>query len=227
MPHKGLTWARIREHFRKYMAIYIVGLVICVLLTNLVYTSTTPRTPYDQEVLIYLADAYTNTQPLDDLAAEALAFGQAGDETLLEVNFESLQFVDPEQDYTSSMLLMARLSLGEADVFFASGVCMESLCASEAFEPLDSYLAEGWMDGLDLEPYYCTSAETGETWIAGLKLDNVPGLAEIGAFDNSGAVLVITANSTNADTSMQVAEYIIRELMEGDYVSAHSPEPAA
>ena len=106
MPHYGISWFRLKEHFRKYLAIYIVGVVICVLLTNLVYTSTAPQTPYDQEVLIYLADVFTDTEPLDDLAADALAYAQEFDETLLEVNFESLQYVDPEQDYTSSMLLM-------------------------------------------------------------------------------------------------------------------------
>ncbi|MGN0801180.1 MAG: hypothetical protein ACI4MF_01160 [Candidatus Faecivicinus sp.] len=227
MPHYGISWFRLKEHFRKYLAIYIVGLIICVLLTNLVYTSTAPRTPYDQEVLIYLADAYTNPEPLDDLAADALAYAQEFDETLLEVNFESLQYVDPEQDYTSSMLLMARLSLGEADVFLASGLCMEALCACEAFLPLDDYLAEGWMEEFALEPYLYTSEETGETFVAGLKLDSVSGLAEIGAFNNEGAVLVITANSTNTDTSMQAAEYIIRQLTEGDYVSTHRPEQEA
>ena len=227
MPHYGISWFRLKEHFRKYLAIYIVGVVICVLLTNLVYTSTAPQTPYDQEVLIYLADVFTDTEPLDDLAADALAYAQEFDETLLEVNFESLQYVDPEQDYTSSMLLMARLSLGEADVFLASGLCMEALCATEAFLPLDDYLAEGWMEEFALEPYLYTSEETGETFVAGLKLDGVSGLAEIGAFNNEGAVLVITANSTNTDTSMQVAEYIIRQLMEGDYVSTHRPEQEA
>ena len=227
MPHYGISWFRLKEHFRKYLAVYIVGVVICVLLTNLVYTSTAPQTPYDQEVLIYLADVFTDTEPLDDLAADALAYAQEFDETLLEVNFESLQYVNPEQDYTSSMLLMARLSLGEADVFLASGLCMEALCATEAFLPLDDYLAEGWMEEFALEPYLYTSEETGETFVAGLKLDGVSGLAEIGAFNNEGAVLVITANSTNTDTSMQVAEYIIRQLMEGDYVSTHRPEQEA
>lgn len=227
MPHYGISWFRLKEHFRKYLAVYIVGVVICVLLTNLVYTSTAPQTPYDQEVLIYLADVFTDTEPLDDLAADALAYAQEFDETLLEVNFESLQYVDPEQDYTSSMLLMARLSLGEADVFLASGLCMEALCATEAFLPLEDYLAEGWMEEFALEPYLYTSEETGETFVAGLKLDGVSGLAEIGAFNNEGAVLVITANSTNTDTSMQVAEYIIRQLMEGDYVSTHRPEQEA
>lgn len=227
MPHYGISWFRLKEHFRKYLAVYIVGVVICVLLTNLVYTSTAPQTPYDQEVLIYLADVFTDTEPLDDLAADALAYAQEFDETLLEVNFESLQYVDPEQDYTSSMLLMARLSLGEADAFLASGLCMEALCATEAFLPLDDYLAEGWMEEFALEPYLYTSEETGETFVAGLKLDGVSGLAEIGAFNNEGAVLVITANSTNTDTSMQVAEYIIRQLMEGDYVSTHRPEQEA
>ena len=54
MPFKGLTWSRFKEHLRKTSPIYIVGFIVCVLLTNLIYTTTRPQTPADREVLVYL-----------------------------------------------------------------------------------------------------------------------------------------------------------------------------
>lgn len=227
MPYTGLTWFRLKEHLRKCLPIYLVGFVVCALLTNLIYTSTRPVTPSEQAVLVYLTDGYTNAEPLDGLAEDALTYGQTVDETLEEVTIEPLNFNDPEQDYTSSMLLVARLSTGDADVFFASAAASDYLCRCEAFLPLDEYLAAGWMDGLDLEPVEYTSAETGETSIAALRLDNVAALRDLGVMNNEGACLVIAANGTNIDTSMAVAERLLRNLMEGNYAPAETAQPAA
>lgn len=227
MPHTGLTWFRLKEHLRKCLPIYLAGFVVCILLTNLLYTSTRPVTPSDQAVLVYLTDSYTNPEPLSGLAEDALAYGQTVDETLQEVAFESLSFNDPEQDYTSSMLLVARLSTGDGDVFLASPLAADYLCRSEAFLPLEEYLDAGWMEDLGLEPLEYTSAESGETHVAGLKLDSVTALRDLGAFNNEGACLIIAANGTNIDTSMAVAEHILKTLLEGDYASAQSTQPAA
>ena len=94
-------------------------------------------------------------------------------------------------------------------------------------EKVDDYIADGWLADLNLEPVMHTSQETGETHVAALRLDNVPALAEIGAINNNGAVLMIMWNSTNLETSMDVVEHMIRSLVEGTYASAESTQPAA
>ena len=226
MPHFGLSWARIKEHFRVRAPIYIVGIIICLLMTNLLYTTTAPTPPSNQVVTIYLTDSATDPDPLEEVAADALAYGQTIDETLVEVGFESISYSNSESDYYSVMVLVARLSTGDGDVFFASADAADYLIRAEAFEPLDDYLDAGWMEGLDLEPYYYTSDETGETYIAALSLENVTGLDELNAFTTEGAYLIIAANGTNIDTSMEVTEYIVRTLMEGDYASTESTESA-
>lgn len=227
MPHFGLSWFRIKEHFRKFFGIYIAGFIVCGMLSNILYTSTAPKTPIEQEVLIYVADSYTSTSQLDHVAEEMLAYGQTKDETLLEIDFEDMQFSDPEQDYYSSMVLVTRLALCEGDAFIASSFCTDSLLKHEVYLPLDEYLANGWLEGLDLEPLTYTSETTGETCIAGIKLDNVTALAELGAISNNGTALMIMYNSTNLETTLDVIDHMLRGMMEGNYAHAESMQPAA
>lgn len=227
MPHFGISLFRLKEHFRKSWPIYIVGCVICVLFSNILFTSTTPQTPIEREVLVYLADSFTEPDALDGVAADMLAYGQETDETLEEIVFEHLAYGDPQTDMYGAMILAARLSLREGDAFIASSFALEPLLANEVYLPLDDYLADGWMADLDLEPVMHTSVETGETHVAALRLDNVPALAEMGAINNNGAVLMIMCNSTNLETSMNVVEHMIRGLVEGTYAYPESTQPEA
>jgi len=225
MPHFGLSWFRIKEHFRKSIAIYIAGIVVFVILSSLIFTATEPKTPIEQEVLIYMADAYTVSGNLDGVAAEMLAYGQETDPTLLEIDFEDLQYSDPNQDYYSSMMLMTRLALNEGDAFFANKFCAEQMMLQDYYLPLEDYLEAGWLEGLDLEPVESTSLETGETHIAGLRLDTVTALADpLGAYSPGEAVLIITPVSTNLETTMNVIEHMLINLVEGNYAPAESTE---
>lgn len=227
MPQFGITLFRLKEHFRKSWPIYIIGCVVCALFSNIIFTSTTPQTPIEREVLIYLADSYTETTALDHVAADMLTYGQETDETLEEVVFEHLSYGDPETDMYGAMILASRLALQEGDAFIASSYALDALLKNEVYLPLDDYLADGWLADLDLEPVMHTSTETGETHVAALRLDNVSALAELGAINNDGAVLMIMWNSTNLDTTMNVVEHMIRGLVEGDYAHSEGTEPEA
>lgn len=222
MPHFGFSLFRIKEHFRKFIGLYIAGFVVCAFLSNIIFASTTPRTPIEQEVLIYVADNYTVTSKLDHVAEEMLAYGQTNDETLLEIDFEDLQYANPEEDTYSAMVLATRLALCEGDAFIASSYCTDSLLMHEVFLPLDEYLANGWLEGLDVEPYVYTNETTGETCIAAIKLDNVTALAELGAVNVGGATLMIMNNSTNLETTLDVLDHMVRNMLEGNYAPAES-----
>ena len=43
MPDTRLTWSRFREHLRKYGWIYLVGIAVCLVCTNLLWTTTASR----------------------------------------------------------------------------------------------------------------------------------------------------------------------------------------
>lgn len=224
MPLKGINWTRLKDHFRKFSPLYLAGIVICVFLTNLIYTMTRPQTPMEQEVMIYLVDDYANIEPLNALEADALAYGQSIDETLVSMHFESIMYTDPAEDYNSAILLMARMSVGDGDVYLANDIAITTLMGTGMCVPLDDYLAAGWMEGLDLEPVSFTNEETGETYIAALRLDNVTALRELGVMANEDAFLVMASNGTNLETSMATTEYIIRTLMEGYDAPAEASE---
>ena len=124
MPDTSLSWANLKDHLRRYGVIYIVVIGVMLVGANLLWTSTAPRVPEEQRVLIYLADAQSDSEPLNALAADLLTEAQAYDPTLREIAFESLLFADPDQDYTGMMVLMARLAAGEGDLFLAGPKAM-------------------------------------------------------------------------------------------------------
>ena len=215
MPLKGLTWARFKEHLRKSAAIYIVGIIVCVVLSNILYTSTRPQVPAEREVLIYLVNGYSDPNPLNDLCAQALTAMQAEDETLEEVH------------------------VGDGDIYLTNRLGLEAMFNSGACYPLDELIGSGWMEGVDFEPYYHTDTEVDETtmelveipgaepYVAALDLSSFTGLADLGVMESDGLYLVVASNGTNKETSVETIEYMLRQIAEGNYAPAASTEPEA
>ena len=52
------------------------------------------------------------------------------------------------------------------------------------------------------------------TWTAGLRLDSVDALAQLGAFDHRGAFLCVAADSGNEAAAMKTLEYLMSDLTE-------------
>ena len=98
MPDTRLTWANLKEHLRRCCVIYAVLIVAAVILSNLLWTMTTPRVPEDERILIYLADSYTDPLPLEALSEALLEETRAFDPAIREVSFESMMFSDTEGD---------------------------------------------------------------------------------------------------------------------------------
>lgn len=224
MPDTKFSWRGLREHLRKYLIFYLVGVVLGLLGAELLWTMTRPRVPNEACVTVYLAADYSNAEPLEALAPDLLARIRAEDESIQQVSFESLLFND--QIYTSNMLLLTRLSVGECDAFLARPEAMESLVSSGALAPLDDALKAGWMADYNLEPYVVTTEDeqTGEsaTWTAGLRLDGVDALAKMGAFDNTGAFMCVCANGGNAESTMKVLEYLMEDLTEANHAGTEA-----
>ncbi len=229
MPDTKFTFRALREHIRKFLWLYIIGVAVSLVLTSLLWTTTRPRVPNEQNVIVYLTDSYADNEPLAPVARDMLEKTQAFDETLREVEFQNLMFTD--QDYASMMLLMTRLAVGEGDAFLASQAAMDQLGRSGALEPLDDYVAAGWLSEYALEPYSVTLSdeETGEstTYLAGLRLDSVGALKKMGAFNNEGAFLCVANNGGNVETTMKALEIMLKDLTEGNYAGATDSEPAA
>lgn len=221
MPDTKFSWRGLREHLRKFLFIYLVGIALGLVGAELLWTMTRPRIPNEASVNIYLASDYSDAEPLNALAPDLLSRVQADDDAIQQVYFESLMYND--QVYTSNMLLLTRLSVGECDAFLAAPLAMDALVDSGALIPLDDALAQGWMSACDLEPYVVTTEDedTGlsTTWTAGLRLDSVDALAQMGAFDNRGAFLCVVANGGNVEASMKALEYLMSDLTEANHAA--------
>jgi len=218
MPDTRFSWRALREHLRKTLWIYLLGIALCLVGTSLLWTMTRPQYRNDEVVTVCLVDSFSNPDPLAGIARHMLEETRPFDDALKQVQFESLMY--NAEVYTSQMLLVTRLSVGEGDAFLASQAGMDALAASEALVPLEEYVARGWPGGWDLEPYYVTQEDedTGEsrTWLAGLRLDDVDRLMELGAFNNEGAYLCVAANGGNVETTMKALETMLSDLMEAN-----------
>lgn len=229
MPDTKFTLSALREHLRRYVWIYIFGIAACLVGTSLLWTTTAPRPDIDETVTVFLADVSSNPDPLAPIARHMLEEVQPLDEKLKVVEFQTLSYT--ADDYTSSILLMTRLTVGEGDAFLASQDAMDALARSEALMDLEDSLAQGWLSEYGLEPYTAewTDEETGEHYrhLVGLRLDDVDALIEMGAFNNEGAFLCVAVNGGNVETTMKALEVMMKDLTEGDYAHADDPEPAA
>ena len=216
MPDTRLTLAGLKEHLRRHIIVYIVGIILTVVLTDLLWTATTPVIPDEQVVLIYMADRYSNAEPLSDIAADMLARTQAADPNVRRVEFESLFFTTPDENYAGVMLLLTRLATGEGDAFLAGADAMDQLVSSGALLALDDYAGAGWLAGSGLEPYTVTTTddETGEevTMLAGYRLDALDALFDMQAFNNEGAFLAVAAGCRNVDSTLKAIEIMVEDL---------------
>lgn len=214
MPDTKLNKQNLRDHLRKYGAVYVVLCVVAGVLTNLLWTMTTPILPHEQRILIYLADTYSDITPLEPLRAALLERARSVDPEIQDVDFESLIY-SPE-DYTGPMVLMARLTAGEGDLFLAGADAMTALVESGACLNLEPHRQDGWLD--ELEPVYVDLAdpETGaiSRIMAGLKLDTLNALLDLRVMQNSGACMALMVNSPNIDSTKAVAEALVEMLKE-------------
>ena len=224
MPDTKFSWRGLREHIRKFLWIYLLGIAVCLAVTHLLWTMTRSRPGNAEVVTVCLVDSYSNADALEPIAKHMLEQTQPCDDTLKQVEFESLMFT--EGAYTSQMLLVTRLAVGECDAFLASQAAMDALTTSEALVPLDDYVAGGWLGDCGLEPYYFTreDEETGEsdTYLAGLRLDEADALMEMGAFNNEGAYLCVAANGGNVETTMKALETLMSDLMEASHAGTNA-----
>ena len=130
------------------------------------------------------------------------------------------------------MLLMTRLTTGDADAFLCGPAVMNYLIGTGAALPLDEYYADGFLADSGLEPFYATVQETEEsdphTILAGFRLDPVNALTKRGALTSEGACLLVTTNGTNPDSTVKALQNLIDILLEESAdAGTESTEPAA
>lgn len=114
MPESGFSWARIREHLRKWLALYIAATVALCFVNHLVFTVTRPGYSDDETIKIMLLNVEAEVP--EDTASMLLAALQSADGGIRALEFEQLAAVSAG-DATSEMLLSVKLTGGFGDIY--------------------------------------------------------------------------------------------------------------
>ena len=216
MPETKLGLAAIREHLRQYLWLYIIGIALAMVFTNLLWTVTEPRVPNDRAVVICLAGDMSDSAALSDIAGRMLERLQAEGARVDSVEFQDVSFPSSLADYTGPLILRARLDSGEPDAFLASAPAMAALTESGDLMPPETLTVDGRAPAFGLEPCYAELPDdlTGRTVRVqtGWRLDPVDALMTLGAFDNRGAFLAVTSVGGNPETTARALEIMMEEL---------------
>ena len=70
MPDTKFSWRGLREHLRKYLWFYLLGIVLGLVGAELLWTMTRPRIPANASVNIYMAAPFSDAEPLQALAPD-------------------------------------------------------------------------------------------------------------------------------------------------------------
>jgi len=143
MPETGFSPRRIKDHLRKWIGLYLAGMIAVCFLNHIVYTVTRPGVSDDAALRIMLLNVEM-TFPHDEYAAlsEALlADMQSADEGILSLEFEELPKA-VKGDPSSEMLLYMKLTGGYGDLYLTDDTGLELLRQRNA-------LAEGGLTRIE------------------------------------------------------------------------------
>lgn len=216
MPDTKLTWKGLLEHLRKYLWFYILGSVLTVVLSDLLYAMVSPRTPQEKVVRFYVVDEYTEFGAFDPFAEQILTNFQEEGQDIIEVAFDSINYADMESDYQSSMLLTLRMAGGDGDIYLCNRKGYEYICGAEVAMALDSYLADGWLSDMELTTAAYDDEENGVSYTAAIVLDDGAKLWNMGFYSDT-LYISLAANSTNPETSMMAIEDFLEIYQEFTY----------
>ena len=218
MPGLKLTLRRLADHFRRMAFTYIASCAAACLLAYLLYDALEPRLPNESEVRIcYIAEAY-DTAAFGRLANELFAALTDGAERpdLRKLSFECFPYGNAaEKDPNMPMILMARLSSGNADLYVASPAAARLIQRTDAWQEWDDWLGgpegalplEGALYGKRADSSVCTTA---------LSASRLSVLTERGcAFGTEGAYVFLSSTTRNAEDSVDALKALFAMSREG------------
>ena len=240
MPNTKITREKFVNHMSYGKWVYVLIIVLVWFGVDLLYTVTEYHPPAERRVDIYLMGNYVDIEPLKELEAKALAYGQTFDETLEEVNFYDLVFTGEDDPYTPQKL-MVLMAAHEGNVYFLNRDYTEQLVRQEVALPLDEYIASGTISPGDRNLGKVTYDEpapsedepsSGLRYVYALQTDPMTRMmdADSLSFDVRDKYMVVTSYTKNVDTTVRVLQFLMDELTpaEGAEEAAQSAdEPAA
>ncbi len=207
--------------YNKWM--YILIAIIAWMGADILFSSTEYRSPDERQVAFQMVAQGVNVESrLPEVGKEALAAGQAFDETLEEVVFYALEYnPDNDSDGYGGQKYMLMLGVGEGDIYVVKRSLMRSLVSQGYALPLEGYIATGLLDpgDVDLEAVTFPEPETVDDYdpnvshVYAIPAVNCNAMLEPDInYDNRDAYFVLLGFSGNPDTSVAVLNDVIRQL---------------
>ena len=123
MPEGKITRQRVRDHFRRLWAVYLIGAVALCFLNHLVFTVTRPGCSEAETFKIMLVNTDVSL-PEDELLSRTEHLGFRAVETL--------ELSVAPGDPTSRMLLITQLVAGDGDIYITDAAGLDVLREREA-----------------------------------------------------------------------------------------------
>ncbi len=205
-----ITREKIRNHFQYGFWKYLLLVVLCLFLWNLLFTTTRYRAPESLK-MEFFADGYSAPEA-DAALADLLQHIHAQVmPDMEEVTYVKLGADDPY----GAMQLTVWASAGQGDVFLLGHDRFLSLAKGGAMVDLQPMLDDGLLhaQGLDLAGGRVMNDETGRTAQYGIPADGLPGLDKYG-LARQGAVLSVLAGGGNQAQAVRFLDYLLTHMGE-------------
>lgn len=218
MPDLSLTLRKLADHFRRMAVTYVAAAAAACLLAYLLFDATQPRVPPENQVKIcYFADAF-DTEAFDRFAPELFDGLTRGSSHpgLREVSFECLTYDEmSESDPNVPMILLSRLSVGDADLYVTSPAAARFILKTDAWQDWEPYLADPAL-GLYAEGALTVRDEDGTERTAALSAKYLSVLTERGcAFGTEDSYVFFSSATTNAADTVDALLAMIGMSREG------------
>lgn len=204
-----ITKQRIQNHFHYAWWVYALMAVLVIFGWNLIGTVTRYQSPPEKKVeWFYGAYQYDNYE-----AAEAL-LEQLHQELLPEMEEVSIVPIMLDDAY-GAMQLTTWSFAGEGDLYTLDKTNFLNQTRNGAMLNLQPWVDSGVLklDGMDLKDCYASDPDTGEKWLCGIPMKELPGLAKYNLVgdDHYMAVLI---NSGNDENTVRLLAWLVDNCRE-------------
>ena len=230
MPNTKITKERFRNHYHYGKTVYLLLIIVCGMLADVLFTVTTYRAPDERKVDIELVGVYANIENSGAISQKALEHGQAYELArdqaagidvtaedyelpLQEVNFLQMMYdMNSEDAYYDQQRFMVTLAANEGDIFVVSREVMNSLISQGLAVDLKPYIESGVIDPGDRDLTRVTYPEwveegqpaTGKECVYALQADTLAGLWTELEYYYQDKYMVLMVYSSNMDNSAQI-----------------------
>ena len=202
-----ITKAKIQNHFHYQVWKYLLLAVACFFLWNLLYTSTSYRSPEDKKIEFYV-DGYETEETSANMNA---MLERIHAQVMPEMEEVTYTMMTVDETY-GSMQLMVWVAAGQGDVYLLLQDRFQSLAANGALLDLQPHVDSGALDvqGLSLSAGHVRN-ESGQRVLYGIPTDALRGLGDIiGLVD--GSVLCVLGNSGNEEYAIRFLNDLLVQL---------------